>query len=378
MEMALYGPGGYYTSRGRVGAGGDYYTSPSVHPVFGALMALQLEEMWRLLGRPSPFVVIEMGAGDGCLARDIVSYAQDMTPFSLLYIATDLAPGTPSDEAIHWLRSRGAPFRDVVGCVLSNELVDSFPVHQVTMAGGRVREVYVDLCQDSLVEVLGEVSSPAIGAYLEAAGIILEEGQRVEVCLEVEPWLRGVAEALERGFLLTIDYGYLQQDLSSPGLQGGTIVGYRRHDPTTHILERVGDQDITSLVNFSSLVLLGHKYGLEEQGLVSQRRFLTNLGLHTFRDALARQNPKDYYANGMAMLDLIREEGLGSFMVLIQSKNVGPCSLSGLTAGGPQKKRLASSPAGFLNVPLLGPQHTPLLAGKYPHLLWPAHGGDEE
>ena len=93
MEVALYWPqGGYYTGREPVGAVGDYYTSPAVHPAFGALLAVQLLQMWRHMGRPHPFTVLELGAGNGLLCRDINAYATDLPEefaAALRYICLD-------------------------------------------------------------------------------------------------------------------------------------------------------------------------------------------------------------------------------------------------------------------------------------------------
>ncbi|MCH8284292.1 MAG: SAM-dependent methyltransferase, partial [Chloroflexi bacterium] len=163
MELALYGPGGYYTSRTPIGRKGDYYTSPLVHPLFGALLALQLEQLWRLLDAPSRFVVVEPGAGDGRLALDVITYARRLDAAfvrALEYVAVDRFPRPPGGPAanflggpasgVSWLRCDRAPLRDLTGCVLSNELVDSLPVHRVAMTGGRLRELYVTLADGSL------------------------------------------------------------------------------------------------------------------------------------------------------------------------------------------------------------------------------------
>ena len=120
MEVALYHPkGGYYTRERQASAHRDYYTSPSAHPTFSALIAVHLETMWKALDCPVPFHVVEMGAGSGLMARDITEYAREnLTPFdhAMRYFTVDKG-------------SENAP-RDVVGCVLSNELIDAFPAHR--------------------------------------------------------------------------------------------------------------------------------------------------------------------------------------------------------------------------------------------------------
>lgn len=145
MEMALYYPGlGYYASgQERVGAEGDFYTSTATHPVFAALTTIQLEQMWHVLGRPCDFTVVEEGAGKGLLARDILAYLpnlrSDLTD-SLTYVS--LERGRPS---LRWRAGAGfeevspeeaLPPGGIVGCFLSNELLDALPTHRVVKRGG--------------------------------------------------------------------------------------------------------------------------------------------------------------------------------------------------------------------------------------------------
>ena len=143
MAAALYGPGGYYT---RTTAGVDYYTSPQVHPAFGALLAVQLFHLWTLLERPRPCNVVELGAGDGRLCRDILSAAHHLPDGfgeTVSYTVVDqrAAPGweqgTPnaSRVAADALSTDGASVTVPAHCVLSNELLDALPVHRVRMGG---------------------------------------------------------------------------------------------------------------------------------------------------------------------------------------------------------------------------------------------------
>ena len=134
MAMALYHPtGGYYTQSGRVGEGGDFYTSPAAHPAFGALLCVQLWRMWHRLGYPSRFTAVELGAGDGLLARDICSYADRLSPqFSgaLVYLAVDVRRPSgppPFSGQVQPIISDRLPLRGVTGCVIANELLDALP-----------------------------------------------------------------------------------------------------------------------------------------------------------------------------------------------------------------------------------------------------------
>ena len=198
MEACLYSPqGGFYYSRANM-ISSHFRTSPTSHPVYGALIARQLEQMWHILGDPSRFHVIEVGSGDGALARSIVQTCQQRaTGFSdaLYYVASDYSPSIPQSttDLMGWddksvgfqgpggqdkslniqrVRSEGLrSFQNIFGCVLCNELVDNFPVHRFAIQDGRVREVFVTLKGDRLAEVLDEPSTPRMEERLAGLGV---------------------------------------------------------------------------------------------------------------------------------------------------------------------------------------------------------------
>lgn len=372
MEMALYSEqGGYYTSLQE--GEGDYYTSPTAHPVFGALLALQLEQMWRVMGSPARFVVVEVGSGKGGLGQDILSYAEELnSPFSdsLLYIRVEKAiPSKASDEQV--IRAAGLPLHQLEGCVLSNELLDAFPVHRVIQQEGRLKEIYIGLHNEELGEVVDELSSPLIQQQLGETGVSLSEGQQGEVNLRLRPWIEDVGEALTKGFVITIDYGYLAQELYAPERAQGTFRCYFKHTANRQPFKRIGRQDMTAHVDFSALIRLGEEGGLRPCGLITQRQFLTNLGLHAFIDALQLRNMRqsEYYANRMGMQSLLDPQGLGSLRVLMQQKGIDEPQLYGLSPNSPRKAELMTNKKA-LKVPLLSERHLQLAAAKYPHLGW--------
>src|SRR5712691_2982358 len=202
MQACLYSPhGGFYSSRGtRIST--HFGTSPTSHPVFGALLARQLEQMWHLLGDPPVFPVLEVGSGDGTLAQAIVQACGRMAPqlAQVLYsVAADYAPrwfpspdhtfalgnGTGDGIApsrrdaiggVQRVQTEGLrAFRHVVGCILCNELIDNFPVHRFAIQGGSVKEVFVTLAGEKLTDVLDEPSSPRLAERLTSLGVSLTE-----------------------------------------------------------------------------------------------------------------------------------------------------------------------------------------------------------
>jgi len=376
MQACLYSPrGGFYASRGnRIST--HFGTSPTSHPVFGALIARQLEQMWHLLGDPPVFHVIEVGSGDGALARSIVHACWRMAPRLaqvLYYVAADYEPRWlhSPDHPLDWdngtvsaegRQLNGAPspsrreailgvqrvkteglraFRNVVGCILCNELIDNFPVHRFAIQGGSVKEVFVTSAGGNLIEVLDEPSSPRLEERLTRLGLFpatasaegrqlngapsLTEGYRGEVNLAMEDWTGQLSRALDRGFILTIDYGQLATDLYSLQNHQGTLVCYKRHVVSSDPYQHIGQQDITCQVDFTSLMQLGDRHGLATVGYALQRQFLTNLGFSSFLEALQTQglSAARTALSHMAMMTLVDSEEYGDFKVLAQVKGNG-------------------------------------------------------
>ena len=363
MELALYWPnGGYYPRLGAVPPPQDYYTAPMVHPAFGALIALQMEEMWRLLGEPSQFTVVEQGAGTGRLAGDIRDFSQHLDPSfhtALQYTGVDRADGVAP------FSMEEAAVSNVVGCILSNELLDAFPVHRVTVRNGKLLEIYLTRQEGRFVESLDDVSTDDIRARLESEDVHLSEGQVAEVCLELEPWARQTAKMLQSGFVLTIDYGYPAADLYDVRRTQGTLRCYYRHTLTGDPYQHLGEQDITAHVDFTAVASLGQRYGLEPYPLLSQAGFLNNLGLPLFMERLHSEGlgQRERDANRMAMLDLARPGGMGDFKVLVQRKGTACHRLSGVHGASQEwEQRVRELP-----LPRLSGQHIDLLAARYPH-----------
>ena len=377
MEAALYHPGGgYYTSpENRVGR--DFYTAPSAHPAFGALVAVQLEQMWTAMDAPSPFHVIEVGAGTGVLARDILAYAADLSGDfhrALEYVAVDYQP--PDDlGGAQWVQASGLPFRDVEGCILSNELLDAFPVHRFAVREGRVMEVYVTLKDGNLEETLDEPSTPGIERRIAGIGFELPEGSRGEVNLGMNWWTSEVTRVLKRGFVLTLDYGHLAAEMYSPQRSQGTLRCYYGHTLSGDPYRHVGEQDITAHVDFSALIASGEERGLATLGLTTQRSFFYSLGFQQLQDSLYRMglDQRRMDANRMAMLDIVKPGEMGDFKALAQSKGLpAGLRLAGFSGGD------ESADGGRLPpVPLLSDDHMQLITASYPHLglqfehLWP-------
>jgi SAM-dependent MidA family methyltransferase len=346
MLECLYHPAHGYYSRANAARFGDYYTSVDVHPIFGRLLARQFAEMWELLGSPRPFILAESGAGVGRLAGHILDFsARELPEFyaALEYVAVERSIVRRAEHAVRLAEHLAAgrvsssgelPRAIPAGCIFSNELLDALPAHRVAAENGALREIYVGLEGERFSEVLGKPSSPALERYFHEQGISLEEGQQAEVCLEACDWIELAGRALDRGFVLTIDYGHEARALYGEHHNRGTLLAYRDHGVTENIFDAPGEQDLTAHVNFTALDLWGRNAGLARTGLVTQSQFLVALGRgNEFTDLYEPgQMEIEKLRARLLLKNLIHPEGLGEkFQVLIQHKGIDAPRLTGLS-----------------------------------------------
>jgi SAM-dependent MidA family methyltransferase len=342
MEAALYEPGlGYYTSPGRkVGAEGDFYTSMNVHSAFGRLIAKEICRFWELLDSPSPFTVAEAGAGGGQLALDILDAISEFNQTlydTLVYRLIEKEPSLKQAQAerlaqhaerLAWSSPDELEDGELsfTGCIISNELFDAMPVHIVEMTDEGLKEVYVGADAKGFRERLGHPSTPDLNAYLQSFEVRLLPGQRAEINLVAPEWIASAADALERGFVLTIDYGYLTEELYIPQRRSGTLLCYHRHSTNEDPYILVGEQDITTHINFSQLSEAGKEVGLETVWFGEQYRFLLGVGLmdELIRLEAQAETEQEKLKHRLALKKLMLPEGgMGdTFKVLIQAKGV--------------------------------------------------------
>ena len=342
MAGCLYEPGlGYYTSPGKkVGAEGDFYTSSNVHQVFGRLIAREIHRMWQTMEEPAEFDLVEAGAGNGRLAADVMNALSELDPRFYAAVTCRLIEAEPSLRELQ-RKMLNAHLHKVVwsepadlasgrlsfsGCLYSNELIDSFPVHLVEMTAAGLKEVYVTASDENFGEIMSEPSSPELAAYLERLGITLHPGQRAEINLAAPDWLKSAAAALGRGFVMTIDYGFSATELYAPHRKNGSLLCYYRHTIEENPYLRVGQQDITSHVDFTTLITVGKQVGLETVWFGEQYRFLMGAGIMEEMMSLEKSamTESERLKNRLGLKKLMLPDGgMGdTFKVLIQSKGV--------------------------------------------------------
>lgn len=333
MAQALAHPDyGYYMGMvSPAGFEGDFLTGPETHRIFGQALARQIAECWDRLGQPTPFVVREEGAGSGTLARDILDGLRLERPDAIDAVTYELADVNPHrvEQALTRLRDAGdgdriahATREPVSGVIVANELLDALPVHRLVVREGELREVYVTWRDGWFADEIGPLSDPVLAEPL--TGITLREGQRLEVSLEAARWARGLGDRITQGFAILIDYGYPARELYSEERNDGTLRTYSEHLVSDDPYRRVGRQDITAHVDFSSVARAAEEGGCQVLGLISQALFFAGLGIEELlmRLQTTASSPDDYLAARQMVMELMEPRGLGRFRVLVLGRNV--------------------------------------------------------
>lgn len=338
MEAALYDPDlGYYnTERPKIGPQGDYYTSSNVHRVFGSLLAHAFAKLWS--DSEAPLTIVEFGPGTGQLASDVLSALRDEHPTifeTLTYILIESSPAmlrlqrnklSPFKDHLRWCSLEDLERAPVIGVAFSNEFVDALPVHRVRHQGAALQELYVstDSSTDTarLAFLWSEPSTPRLLEYIERVGATLREGQIIEINLDAINWLARIGQALEKGFLITIDYGDDAGRLYSPDRGSGTLRSFYRHRLIDSPLERIGEQDITASVNFTALIEYGRELGFIMESYERQTAFLIRMGLvERVAGEEASSQPAMDLKERLALKNLFVPGGVSdNFRVLIQRK----------------------------------------------------------
>jgi SAM-dependent MidA family methyltransferase len=313
MAAALYHPRyGYYTRLRGFGAEGDFVTSPELHPLFGVVLARQVEDLWQALGRPEPLRVLEIGGGSGALAEALLQNVG----FEVAYAIDERSPSLRARQQARLARLQQCPVTwgrvtRNFHLVLANEVLDAQPVHRLTVRHGRLRELRVD--RDwRWVEA---DAPPEAEAYFQRLGFLPPEGGVAEVNLRLDDWVRDTAARLaDQALLLVLDYGYPAEALFSR--PQGTLLTYYRHTMGSDPLVRLGRQDISVHVDFTSLATAAHRAGLDVLGVTSQRTLLRNLGIEPLLHRL--RSPEDRQAVEL----LLDPGGLGRIGALFLARGL--------------------------------------------------------
>lgn len=358
MEMCLYDPElGYYSrDMEQFGRAGDFYTASDVHAVFGRLLARQFEEMWRTLGSPERLVLLELGPGRGLFARDVLDWSEKKFPdfFRALHVSlVERSPALRRGLETRLSRHIGmgkvslGDDNNIVSAVppqapsliFANEFFDALPV-EVLSAEGSLR---VDVENGRFVERWVAPSDAEL-EFLDRYGVHPPPGERTEICPDAARMLRVLAEAMQHGFLVIIDYGYTREEQLA-GRHMGTVMTYRQHTAGPNPYEAPGEQDITAHVNFTALTKAAEQCGMQAHSLLTQSQFLMGIGEENqFADAFEEcRVPQERAKVALQLKQLVTPAGMGeTFHVLVASKSVDRGAAEQLRGFGFGKSRIFS------------------------------------
>ncbi len=303
MQMALYEPGlGYYVAGLRkIGKEGDFITAPEVSPLFSQCIANQCAQVLTELGGGD---ILELGAGSGIMAANMLLHLETLDCLPGRYLILDLSPELRDRqrqtlqtkaphllERVEWLDT--LPETPIRGVIVGNEVLDAMPVELFTLVNGERFIRHVEIQNDSF-------------------GLVAVDGSYTSEYNPALPgWMRSMADALEAGTLLLIDYGYEQKDYYHPERNQGTLICHYQHRVHDNPLLYPGLQDITASVDFTAVANAGADARLELAGYATQAAFLASSGLEELFIAALNANPADQYklAQQVRMLSLPSEMG---------------------------------------------------------------------
>jgi SAM-dependent MidA family methyltransferase len=357
MQICLYDPcHGYYSANAeQFGKAGDFYTSSDVHAVFGRLLARQFDEIWQALDRPPEIEILELGPGRGLFARDVLDWCnkkfsdffaaltytlQESSPALRTKLQTTLENHLAGGKAAISAESAAADIHrslpsEAPLIVFANEFFDALPV-EILGAHGKLYIALENnrLCETWLPPLGGELE------FLDRYGVHPEGGERIEVPLLAQGWMRQIANFIARGRLLivVIDYGYTRNEQLS-GRFRGTLMAYRHHSASPDPYQAPGQQDLTAHVNFTALAAACEQGGMRSEKLLTQSQFLMGIGeknqvADAFEDCRV---PQERAKVALQLKHLVTPEGMGeNFRVMIACRGMDPkkvAALSGLSFG---------------------------------------------
>lgn len=299
MRQALYdSTHGYYSRDARkIGKRGDFMTSVSVGAFFGELLAFQFARWigW-IRDQANAVQIVEAGAHDGQLARDVLESLHENEPSILAlleYWIVEPHAGRRAGQQktlapfsnVRWFETLDEIKGRVHGIIFSNELLDALPAHPFAWnaTARRFEEIGVGLMGDSFAWTRLPQPTIAPPKFPPELLDVLPDGYVFELSPDASRWWTAAASALKRGWLLTIDYGGVLEELLSPGRTSGTMRAYSQHRVSADVLANPGEQDITTHVNFSEIQRAGEAGGLKTVALTTQSQFLTGIARELWR-----------------------------------------------------------------------------------------------
>jgi SAM-dependent MidA family methyltransferase len=315
MEMALYDPEAGFYARPPVGERGHFVTSPHLSSAFAVLVARQIHEFWSLLGTPDPFDVVEVGAGNGRLARDLLATMDRGLRRATRYTAVERSAGairsireSPELSAVRVATElEDTPEAgSLVGCLLANELLDNLPFHRIRRTATGWRELLVGMDQGRLTTLEGPLSDPALGRLAPD----IDPGQEAPVSPEAIYFVERAAKIFAHGYVWLVDFGFGPDEPPQP------VHGYRRQRVEADVFADPGSMDITAGVDFGAIVRHATAIGLQTWGPASQRDVLLALGFRDWDRSMRQQQVTATSARrGIEALRLFSDRSRGTLLI---------------------------------------------------------------
>ena len=344
MELCLYAPGlGYYAGgAAKFGRAGDFVTAPEVSPLFGQTVAQQVGDVLRRTGGD----VLELGAGSGALARDLLLALRETGPLPERYLILEASAelrerqqeqlrGLPDALAsrVSWLDGLPAWHE---GLILGNELLDSLPVHLVCWREGAIYERGVTVHADGFA---WEERPLRDGRLARAARRLpLQAPYLSEINLAAPALIRTLAALLRRGAILFVDYGFGEREYYHPQRSSGTLMCHYRQRAHDDPFFAPGLQDITAHVDFTAVAHAGVEAGLDLLGYTTQAQFLINLGITDRLAQVPAAEVAAYVPRAAGVQKLLSPSEMGELFKAIALGRAVPGPLRGFGHG--DKSRL--------------------------------------
>jgi SAM-dependent MidA family methyltransferase len=340
MELALYSPGlGYYSAGAhKFGEAGDFITAPEISPLFGSTLARQMAQ---IMAHSAPHI-LELGAGSGKLALDMLAALEQLgslpDSYAILEVSGDLRARQQALirerlphllERVHWLDALPERFS---GAIIANEVLDALPVHLVHWRDSAINERGVASADNDFVWQERPVKDAGL---LEAARkIIVPDDYLSEICLAARGLVSSLAQSLDQGALLFIDYGFGAREFYHPQRSSGTLMCHYRHHAHDDPFFLPGLQDITAHVNFTDIAECGIDAGLELLGYTSQAFFLINCGITGLLQETEPENPREYLPLSAQLQKLTSPAEMGELFKVIAFGKGMTEPLCGFIQGG--------------------------------------------